>query len=61
LSLSIQWLVSLLPALAGGLLALASHVPLGGEVLRRGIIFIGLAIAQFVGLGIVSPARSASR
>ncbi|HXF08744.1 MAG TPA: metal ABC transporter permease [Candidatus Acidoferrales bacterium] len=43
----------LLPALAAGLLVLASHVPLGAEVLRRGIIFIDLAIAQFAGLGIV--------
>jgi zinc/manganese transport system permease protein len=49
----IQWLVSLLPALAAGLLMLASHVPLGMEVLRRGIIFIDLAIAQIAGLGIV--------
>lgn len=43
----------LLPAFAAGLLVLATHVPLGGEVLRRGIIFIDLAIAQFAGLGIV--------
>lgn len=43
----------LLPALAAGLLVLASHVPLGIDVLRRGIIFIDLAIAQIAGLGIV--------
>ena len=43
----------LLPALVAGLLVLASHVPLGAEVLRRGIIFIDLAVAQFAGLGIV--------
>lgn len=43
----------LLPAFTAGLLVLATHVPLGGEVLRRGIIFIDLAIAQFAGLGIV--------
>ena len=43
----------LLPAFAAGLLVLATHVPLGGEVLRRGIIFIDLAIAQIAGLGIV--------
>lgn len=43
----------LLPAFTAGLLVLASHVLLGGEVLRRGIIFIDLAIAQFAGLGIV--------
>jgi len=43
----------LLPALAAGLLVLLTHVPLGLEVLRRGIIFIDLALAQFAGLGIV--------
>jgi zinc/manganese transport system permease protein len=43
----------LLPAFAAGLLVLATHVPLGMEVLRRGIIFIDLAIAQIAGLGIV--------
>ena len=42
-----------LPAFFAGLLVLASHVPLGREVLRRGIIFIDLAIAQMAGLGIL--------
>ena len=46
----------LLPALAAGLLVLATHVPLGMEVLRRGIIFIDLAVAQFAGFGIVVAA-----
>jgi zinc/manganese transport system permease protein len=41
----------LLPALAAGLLVLSTHVPLGINVLRRGIIFIDLAIAQIAGLG----------
>lgn len=41
----------LAPAFAAGLLVLATHVPLGAEVLRRGIIFIDLAIAQTAGLG----------
>lgn len=44
----------LLPAFAAGLLVLATHVPLGMEVLRRGIIFIDLALAQLAGLGIVA-------
>jgi zinc/manganese transport system permease protein len=44
----------LLPAFAAGLLVLLTHVPLGMEVLRRGIIFIDLAVAQFAGLGIVA-------
>lgn len=44
----------LLPAFVAGLLVLASHVPLGREVLRRGIIFIDLAIAQIAGLGVIA-------
>ena len=41
----------LLPALAAGFLALASHVPLGRQVLQRGIVFLDLAIAQLAGMG----------
>ena len=44
----------LLAPLAAGLLVLATHVPLGIEVLRRGIIFIDLAIAQVAGLGVIA-------
>ena len=43
-----------LPALAAGMLVLATHVPLGQEVLRRGIIFIDLAIAQIAALGVIA-------
>lgn len=43
----------LLPAFAAGLLVLASHVPLGQAVLRRGIVFLDLAVAQIAGLGVV--------
>lgn len=43
----------ILPALAAGLVVLLSHVPLGREVLSRGIIFIDLAVAQFAGLGLI--------
>ncbi len=39
---------------AAGLLVLATHVPLGAEVLRRGIIFIDLAIAQVAALGVIA-------
>lgn len=39
--------------LAVGLLILAGHLPLGREVLRRGIIFIDLCIAQVAALGLV--------
>ncbi len=42
-----------LPVLAAGLLILASHIPLGYQVLKRGIVFIDLAIAQVAALGTV--------
>jgi zinc/manganese transport system permease protein len=45
--------VILAPALAAGILVLATHVPLGQQVLKRGIIFIDLAIAQIAGLGVL--------
>jgi zinc/manganese transport system permease protein len=41
------------PALLAGLLVLATHVPLGMQVLKRGIVFIDLAIAQIAGLGVI--------
>jgi zinc/manganese transport system permease protein len=44
----------LLPALAAGLLVLATHVPLGAQVLERGIVFIDLAIAQIAGIGVIA-------
>jgi zinc/manganese transport system permease protein len=47
-SLAILW-----PALAAGLLVTATHVPLGNQVLERGIVFIDLAIAQVAGLGVI--------
>ena len=43
----------LLPAFVAGLLVLSTHIPLGVQVLKRGIIFIDLAIAQIAGLGAV--------
>lgn len=42
----------LLPAFLAGLLVLSTHVPLGLQVLNRGIVFIDLAIAQVAGLGV---------
>ena len=42
------------PALIAGALVLATHVPLGQEVLRRGIIFIDLAVAHIAGLGVIA-------
>lgn len=42
----------LFPAFLAGMLVLATHVPLGQQVLNRGIVFIDLAIAQVAGLGV---------
>ena len=42
------------PPLIAGLLVLATHVPLGMQVLDRGIVFIDLAIAQIAGLGVIA-------
>lgn len=44
----------LLPAFAAGLLVLATHVPLGQQVLQRGIVFIDLAVAQIAALGVIA-------
>lgn len=41
------------PAFAAGLLVTLTHVPLGMQVLRRGIVFIDLAIAQIAALGVI--------
>lgn len=46
---SILW-----PALIAGLLVVVSHVPLGQQVLGRGIVFIDLAIAQVAALGVIA-------
>ncbi len=42
------------PAVVAGLIILSTHVPLGQEVLKRGIIFIDLAIAQVAALGVIA-------
>ena len=43
----------IVPALVAGLLVTATHVPLGIQVLSRGIVFIDLAVAQMAGLGVI--------
>ncbi len=45
------------PALIAGFLVVISHVPLGQQVLTRGIVFIDLAIAQVAGLGVIAASR----
>jgi zinc/manganese transport system permease protein len=42
------------PALIAGVLVVLSHVPMGQQVLARGIVFIDLAIAQVAGLGVIA-------
>src|SRR3954467_10022142 len=49
----IEWGI-LFPAFLAGMLVLATHVPLGQQVLARGIVFIDLAIAQVAGLGVTA-------
>lgn len=50
---NLESLEIVLPAAIAGLMVAIHHVPLGIEVLRRGIIFIDLAIAQIAGLCVV--------
>ena len=50
---AIDWTI-IGPAFVAGLVVLSTHVPLGQEVLKRGIIFIDLAIAQVAGLGVIA-------
>ena len=47
-SFAILW-----PAFIAGLLVTATHVPLGMQVLARGIVFIDLAVAQIAGVGVI--------
>ncbi|MBT4520259.1 MAG: metal ABC transporter permease, partial [Halieaceae bacterium] len=42
------------PAFVAGIIVLGTHVPMGQAVLRRGIIFIDIAIAQVAGLGVIA-------
>jgi len=51
--IALDWSILGLPMIAG-LLVLATHVPLGAQVLDRGIVFIDLAIAQIAGVGVIA-------
>lgn len=42
------------PAFVAGILILATHVPLGRQVLARGIVFLDLAVAQMAALGVIA-------
>lgn len=50
--MGIEWSI-VWPAFLAGLLVTATHVPLGIQVLGRGIVFIDLAVAQIAGLGVI--------
>ena len=43
----------ILPAILAGFMICLTHAPLGIEVLKRGIIFIDIAVAQTAGLGLI--------
>ena len=45
------------PAFLAGLLVVATHAPLGIQVLNRGIVFIDLAVAQIAGIGVILADR----
>jgi zinc/manganese transport system permease protein len=52
---SLQSIILLIaPALAAGAVISLVNVPLGQEVLKRGIIFLDLAVAQFAALGMIA-------
>lgn len=48
-----EWAIAV-PALLAGLAVAASHVPLGREVIARGILFLDLALAQVAATGMVA-------
>ena len=51
-SASLDFLI-FMPAFLAGMLVLLTHIPLGAQVLQRGIVFIDLAIAQIAALGVI--------
>lgn len=52
----IDTLVIVLVPLVAGFLVLTTHVLLGAQVLKRGVVFIDLAIAQIAALGVMIAA-----
>jgi zinc/manganese transport system permease protein len=53
-SFSFETVNLLAPAFMVGAVLSLAHVPLGAEVLKRGIIFLDLAVAQFAALGMTA-------
>lgn len=54
MSFPIETLTLLAPAFVAGAIISIAHVPLGQEVLKRGIIFLDLAVAQCAALGMIA-------
>lgn len=52
--MNIELISIIAPAFVVGVMIAFTHAPLGLEVMRRGIIFMDLAIAQFAGLGLIA-------
>ena len=53
MNLALADLSIVLPAFVAGCLVLVTHVPLGTQILSRGIVFIDLALAQIAALGVI--------
>lgn len=53
MNFSIENLAIVIPGFLAGVLVLLTHVPLGMQILRRGIVFIDLALAQIAALGVI--------
>ena len=56
MSLNFSELSIVVPAFLAGALVLVTHVPLGMQILDRGIVFIDLALAQIAALGVIAAA-----
>lgn len=54
MSFPIETITLLAPAFVAGAIISIAHVPLGQEVLKRGIIFLDLAVAQCAALGMIA-------
>ena len=54
MSILIETITLIAPAFVAGAIISMAHVPLGQEVLKRGIIFMDLAVAQCAALGMIA-------
>lgn len=54
MNISLDAIMLLAPAFTAGAIISLAHIPLGMDVLKRGIIFLDLAVAQFAALGMTT-------